>query len=360
VLSVTLRPMVGLIVTSLALLGSCSRDGDPDPDQTPDPNPNPNTGTVSISSADNGVFWGDVMTINGSGFSATKSENIVTFKSITPSCTMNYTSENGDIELISATASKLEVRVPYRLNPFGEVACGPEKADIQVKVGDNTATVSNVTFGALPQIGKFVYHYGGFADPKYHPLGDSVILTGRLGSNTTASPNYSKLRLSVAGVTVPFKWRSVNLNTGLAFVLPIEQFSVMDCPLGEDNYSNARKVKFRLFLEGTNKFAETDLYIQKIPNPTANCFDCPTKVKKSLGENLVWTIKGKYMTYSKVRFSPQTPANCGTTQHVSTSGSSEELKFTIPISILSIGCAYNVSLIDHCENALFIGSIVVE
>ena len=62
-------------------------------------------GRLTITDIPNGVFWGDELTIDGTGFSTVKEENIVKFLKLPRlSCMMQYTSvTGGDIEIISAT-----------------------------------------------------------------------------------------------------------------------------------------------------------------------------------------------------------------------------------------------------------------
>lgn len=350
-----------VIATLWLLAGSCSDDPADDQTPSPGPGPSPTPSGVTVTSVTEGAFWNDEITLTGTGFSATKTENVVKFVKVQPAtCSLNYTSDGGDIEIISATATTLKIKVPARYNPFGEIACGPEVADIEVTVSGKSGTFKGAKFSGVPLIGKFIYHYGGFGDPNFHTLGDSVMIAGYLlGSAPRSSPYWDKLRLSVNGQNVPFKWRTIALKTGPAFILPPDEFKDKSCPLELDGYPNARKVTFRLYIDGTDKDSKIDLYIQKVPTATANCNLCKSTLKKTLGETIVWEIKGKNMDFSKVRFAPANPV-CGPPQDMGITGSAEFLTIDIPNSILAVDCQYTVFLIDHCDNPLPIGSLTVQ
>lgn len=353
-----------ITVTAMFWVLAVSCSDDPADDQTPGPGPGPSPtpSGVTVTSVTEGAFWNDEITLTGTGFSATKTENLVKFIKVQPaSCSINYTSDGGDIEIISATATTLKIKVPARYNPFGEIACGPEVADIEVTVNGKSGTFKEARFSGVPRIGKFLYHYGGFADPNFHPLGDSVIIAANLlGSAPKSSPYWNKLRLSVDGQHVPFKWRTINLNTGAAFILPAEDFRVSDCPLALDGYPNARKVKFKFYIQDTDKESAIDLYIQKVPTATAGCSNCKSTLNKTMGEKVTWKIEGQNMSlFTKARYSPANES-CGPPQDVAISGSEELINFEMPSSILAAGCQYTVFLVDHCDGVTPIGSISVQ
>ncbi len=344
------------------ILAACSDSADPDPSPNPGPGPGPITGgTLTLTDATMWTFWGETVTITGEGFSTTKSENVVKFTKVAPGiCDLDYTSDGGDLEIVSATATKLEVRVPFTYNSFGEPACGPSTADIEVTVKGKTGKLTGIKFTGLPYIGKFRYHYGGFGDPNYHTLGDSVMLTaGILGHHLKESPWYDKLRLSVDGKTVPFKVRTIGLDTGPAFILPPAEFSDYSCPMALDDYSNARKVNFKMFIDGKPHEANRELYIAKVRQPVFTCVDCKTSVSKSSGETVVWKFEGAYMTFVAGILSPKNSEGCGTAQEFGITPGATAVSFTIPNSIATIGCQYTIFLKDHCGENTPVGSVTI-
>src|SRR6185503_12454050 len=75
-----------------------------------------NAGNLSISgTSPEYPFWGDELTINGTGFSSTKSENYVWIDGSNP-CSSNGSRDSAGwrkAEIISATSTQLKIKVPY-------------------------------------------------------------------------------------------------------------------------------------------------------------------------------------------------------------------------------------------------------
>jgi hypothetical protein len=326
------------------LMMSCNDDDDP--------NQNPGTDDpVTITSVPTGKFWTDELVITGTGFSPVKEENIVKFVNVTPksSCMINYTSDGGAIEIVSATETQLTIKVPVRRNPFGDVVCGPSMADIEITVNGNKATSTGHKFRALPFLGLFTYHYGWFDVPDVTRVGDSVMISaGLLGEAPRENPDWEKLRLFVNGGNMPYKFRSIGLESGFAFYLPVEEFAEINCTEEPEGWG-ARQMEFKLTIDGTDKFQKRDLWVKYYPEQVASCSDCPTPLSKDAGGNPVWKITGKYMSYTEARFTPYAPCT-GASQGVAINASlwTDQLQFAVPLSILAEGCAYSVTLHDEC------------
>ncbi len=336
------------------LMMSCSNDDDP----TQDPGP---TGPVSITNVETEAFWNDELTITGTGFSSVKEENLVRFVNVTPktSCSINYTSDGGAIEIVSASATQLVIKVPVRRNPFGDIVCGPSMAGIAVPVGGNQATSTGNKFRALPFLGLFTYHYGWFDVPNVTRVGDSVMISaGLLGEAPRQNPDWEKLKLLINGVNMPYKFRSIGLESGFAFYLPVSEYAVINCTEEPEGWG-ARLMEFKLKIEGTDKFSKRDLYVKYYPEQVASCSECQTTVSKS-SSGVVWKITGKYMSYTEARFSPYEPCT-GPSQGVAITASlwTDALQFTIPTSILQANCSYSVSLHDECRSVV-IGKVGIE
>jgi hypothetical protein len=340
------------VLTMMFTMFSCSDNSD-DPMQNQNQTPNNNTSTsgpVTITDISSGVFSGDELTIKGTGFSAVKEENVVKFIKLPPlSCPLQYTSAaGGDIELISATATQLKIKVPLRLVQ-GNPACGPLRADIEVCVKDKKDTYAGVTFGPLPYIGTFNYHYGWFDVPDVTRVGDSVMLRGGLiATGPNDSEYWDDVRLSVDGKNIPIKFRSVGLESGWAFLLPVKDYADINCSEEPDGWG-AREMEFKFSIQGTGKSASRKLFVTYLPDRAASCFSCQPTVSLALGETPEWVIHGLNMSYSEARFFPATC--CGASQGMGiTAGQwTDEIKFEIPLSILAAGCAYNVYLTNLCD-----------
>lgn len=332
------------------LIISCNKD-DSDPDVP--------SGPLSINHIETGKFWGDELVITGTGFSPVAEENVVKFLNVTAMhlCEINYTSDGGDIEIVSATETKLTIIVPG-WKPTGEYLCGPTAADIEISVNSNTAVSEDHTFGQIPYLEGFNYHYGWFDLSHMSRVGDSVLIdAGLRGANQLQSPYWNDLRLSINDKSVPFKYRTIGGESGLAFYLPVSEYAETNCTTEPDDWG-AREMKFTLSIRNTNKSASRNLYVQYYPEQASSCAICPANLSKSEGGNPFWRITGKNMSYNEAIF---TPIACsGTPQGVTITAGAwvDELQFSIPLSILSIGCTYAVTLSDGCKSVL-IGNVEI-
>ena len=336
---------------AVMIMVSCSDDSD-DPSQNPNnPPPPPGGGEVTVTSIPNGVFWGDELTITGTGFSTAKEQNLVKFTKLPPlSCSLQYTSATGgDIEIVNATATQLTIKVPLRVTSQGDPVCGPHSANIEVTVNGKTGTYEGVTFGPLPYIGQFNYHYGWFDVPKVTRVGDSVMLRGGLlATGPNDSEYWDKLRLSVDGQSVPIKFRSIALESGWAFFLPVKDFASRSCSDEPDGWA-AKEMDFTFHILGTSKKASRKLFVQHWPEVIAQCHDCPTTISVSNPIPQYWKIRGKNMSYSEVRFAPINATNTASQSiAVPSSPWAEEIEFQIPISILTADYQFSVSLVNEC------------
>lgn len=351
------RIMVGFMVVCF----SCAKDSDPNPNPGPGPGPG-GGGQVTITGVSSGYhFWGDEMEINGSGFSTVKEQNIIKFTSVSPTftfCNLQYTSEaGGAIEIISATATQLKIKVPLKLNIAGKPECGPEKANLEITVNGKKGTFNGVTFGALPYIGNFLYHYGWYDLPTISQVGDSVMIDGGILSFAGNPDLMAKVRLHVNGAPVPIKRRSFGVESGWAFILPPNDYAEINCDTDPDGWG-ARNMSFTISLEGTGKSATTDLMVQYLPHQDAHCTDCVASLSKSVGGNTEWKVAGTNMYYNRVRFQP-TCEEITQDMNLAAGTFVDHLTFAIPLSILTPGCTYFVLLVDHCDGTKVLGQITI-
>jgi hypothetical protein len=342
----------------LAVVIACSGNSDDDP------NPPGPSGELKISSVEDWPMWGQTLTIHGSGFSPTASDNIVRFPNYYPGwCEVDYTTEEGgDMQIVSASATELKVTIPMEEQNFGD--CGPEYATIEVEVKGKTAKIENVKFVGPPQVNRFEYHWGWWDMPTITKIGDSVLLGGGLqGGYADESPYWNKLRLSVDGKAVPIKYRKVSNSTyGWALILPTSEFGEVNCDDGELGW-NERLMTFKFFIEGTDISDERKLNVQYLPDDVAvTNVEGPTSVSKSATLNPEWHVDGIDMYYDKVRFVPQGGCGGNVSHEVSVSpsvGFKTELFFGIPLVLLTEGCTYAVVLKDPCDGGKSIGSITI-
>lgn len=345
-------PFTLILITAAVL--SCSEDDDPG--QQPPPPPG-GSGDVTITAVEGGhMFWGDEMIITGTGFSATKAENIVKLTKLSLNfCGLNYTSEAGGvIEILSASTTQLKVKIPYKeIN--GNPVCGPERATLEITVNGKTAQKEGVEFNALPWIGAFNYHYGWFDIPSVTRIGDSVMIEGGMkGYYSRESELWDETKLFIDGVQVQIKDRTIGLESGWAFFLPVDDYGAMSCSDEPDGWAPARKMTFKLSV--ADKSVSTELWVQYLPQMNAACQDCPGSTAQLNPAKQSWKITGKNIYYSQARFAPQPPCG-GSSQAVTLNKDmfDDEFEFTIPLSILSDGCTYSVILSDECDRTELIG-----
>lgn len=340
-----------MLFTIMTIALSCSDDNDPN--QPPPPPPGDD---VTITSVEGGnMFWGDEMTITGTGFSATKSENIVKLTHVSLDfCGLNYTSAAGGvIEIVSASATELKVKIPYK-KVNDKPVCGPERATLEITVKDKTGKKDGIEFNALPFIGEFNYHYGWFDIPSVTRIGDSVMIEGGMnGYYSRESTLWNEINLHIDGGLVDAKYRTIGLESGWAFFLPVDEYGGMSCSDEPEGWAPARKMNFTISVAG--KSASKELWVQYLPETNASCEDCPGTTAQ-LGPAGTWKIKGKNIYFTEARFTPQAPCG-GSSQGIVLNKDpfDDEFEFQIPLAMLTSSCQYSVTLNDPCDRSQFIG-----
>lgn len=348
-----------------ALHGACASD-----DNEPDPSNSGNKdGKVVITgTSPEYTFWGDELTITGSGFSEVKDENVVTFVNSYPKTSgLKLTSKEGDIEIVSASKTKLVIRVPYLVEEqaSGQHIWGEDFARIEVAVKNEKDTSEIAKFMGLPHVGKFQYHYGWFHLAGIARSGDSVILGGGFWGSWSGAGElhpkkagvYEQLRLKVDGIPVPIRYRKIsNSIQGWALFLPAEEFSEVVCAEGWGD----RPMTFEFFVNGTDKKASRELGVTYLPKSEYYDVTGPSEVSKAAGGVPAWTVTGKNMIYHVARFVPE----CGHATTATTSIANEntiksEYTIGIPLSLMEANCLYKVYLLTPCDQSKSIGSVYI-
>jgi hypothetical protein len=357
------------IVLSLCLLNGCSDDKDDD--QDPSNPPGGGGGVVVSGTSPEYTFWGDVVTIKGSGFSPVKDENKVRFIQYYGMYdNVNWTSD-GDVEIVSASADELKIRVPYSTTTGAQnvvVHQGLDYTRIEVAVGDKKDTTDVVKFIGLPYVSNFEYHYGWWDLPTITRIGDSVLINigfrGMSGASSAHPKNaglLDKLSLTIDGHPVPIKRRRISNSThGYACYMDTKTFGEINCS-EEPSGWGARKMKFEVTVDGTDKKGEHELFVQYLPTPIIESVEGPDIVYKDEGDiNPPIVIKGKDMYYENARF---VPFGCeGPTVEGGGLGTdaafSDEYATHVPVGLLNV-CNYTVYLIGPCETLELVGSVEV-
>jgi hypothetical protein len=359
--------LLGMLLT---LLNGCSKDDDDD-----DPsNPGNNNGKLSITgTSPEYTFWGDELTITGSGFSSVKEENVVTFVNSYPKTPgLKLTSDGGDIEIVSASETEIKIKIPFTSEPSaGGVThtWGEETTWIEVSVGNEKDTSDLVRFIGLPRVGTFQYHYGWYDIGKIARSGDSVVIDGgfygMLGGAGELFPKqagiYDKLRLRINNIDVPIKYRRISGSTrGWGIYLPSSQFSEISCDDGENGYGD-RGMQFEFYVLGTDKKASRTLNVTNLPEYEVTSYDGPGEASKAVGGNPFWSVEGQDMYYSKARFVPSCGNASPVEEEIANPGTiNTEYQVSIPLSLMTAQCVYDIYLITPCDESKYIGDIFIK
>jgi hypothetical protein len=345
-----------------------------DSDKDPDPNDPSGGGKVTISGLSHQyIFWGEELTISGTGFSSVKEENIVSFVNSYPKTPgMKFTSDGGDIEIVSASPTSIKIRVPYQTEVGGATTIyrGEDYAKIEVAVKSERDTSEMVKFIGLPRVGTFEYHYGWFDLGGIARSGDSVVIGGGFyGSLLGAGERhpkeagvYDKLRLDIDGIPVPMKWRKITSSKqGYGIYLPAEEFSEIRCDEGANGW-NDRAMNFRFSVQNTDIENSRTLYVTYLPENSLISATGPSQASKLAGGNPSWTVTGDDMYYSHALFVP----SCGggaTNAEVEIANAGvvkSEYQVAIPLSLLVENCSYTIYLKTICDETKVIGSVTIK
>ena len=117
---------------------------------------------------------------------------------------------------------------------------------------------------------------------------------------------------------------------------------------------------FTFYIQGTGKKASRKLLVQNWPEVTASCHECVPTISVSNPVPQIWTIHGKNMSYSAVRFVPLNATNTPSqSMAVSSSPWTDEIEFQIPLSVLTADYQFGVYLTNDCFET-YVGTITLE
>ena len=362
------------VLVALYLLTFVFSGGSKD-DEDDDSNPgNPQGGgkVNIISLSDEYVFWGEELTITGTGFSEVKAENVVTFVNSYPKTPgLKLTSNGGDIEIVSASPTNITIRVPYNIDVVGGTTHynGEDFARIEVAVKSEKDTSEQVKFIGMPRVGNFDYHYGWYDLGGVTRSGDSVVISsGFYGSASGAGelhPKqagvYDKLRLTVNGIPVAMKPRKISQSiNGFGIYLPAEEFSEINCDEGANGWGD-RAMNFELSVLDTDIKSSRTLYVTYLPETSVSYADGPAQVSKSVGGNPYWTVTGDDMYYSHAVFHPGCGGATNAEVLIATPGTiNTEYQISIPLSLMVENCPYTIYLKTPCDETKLIGNVTIK
>lgn len=360
--------LLSVTVLTLLLIASCGKPKDDDEGPGPGPGGNNDPATITSISPEF-IFWGEQLTINGTGFSTTKTDNFVWIISDDDCGTNPQDSTDWKkAEVVSATATKLIIKVPHTISTSG-LPCGPDlSAGLRVTVKGKSTVVptQGIKPMGFPYPVAFCDDYPGYHGPLAIRPGDSVLLKYGGGGMIPLhnSGNQSKIRLMIGSTPVPVKLRPgvTGCSTyGIAFQLGLLEFAKPGCtPLDPTWGLAGETMPMRLYIDGVTQATVTkNIFVANLPKGTISSTSGPLIVSKSAGGNPFWTVKGKSMHYRKVKFIAASPCTGSVEASTVCNSFCDEFNFNIPLSLLTPGCSYGVFLIDACDQSKSIGGIKI-
>lgn len=318
-------------------------------------NNNNNSQPVITSTSPQYTFWGDELTINGSGFSTVKTDNIVYVKG-NVICSSDSTWQKA--EVVSATANKLVIKVPFTTNSGG-IACGNDYARARVTVNNKSAVSEIFKLVGWPMLGSMCYHYGGFYHASTTRPGDSVVLqAGIQGLYAHESGYMDQLSLSVNGNPVNYKWRTINtICSGMGLSLDpliysdLNNCNVLPGSLGEP----CRKMTFTLKINNTNKSHSQEYFVMNHPTIKITNVNAPQNISISAGGNPYVSVTGKNMFFTQIRWSALNLPSF--TVASPTLNLADQMQLFIPLSQMQPNTSYSITGISQCGKETTIGGV---
>jgi hypothetical protein len=326
-----------------------------------------NTGSLTITGVPaNYTFWGKELTVTGTGFSTNAADNIVSIRGYGVSTSDTVMTA----EVISATATKLVIKVPYKVITGGgdTLFRGFDYGKVRVKVNDKMVTAdSNSRFIGIPVINNICHHYGPQQYAQAVQPGDSVVLSCGIPGIYGNDKYFESLSLYINGTKIPAAKKIVNVICGgLIFYLPPQDYCELNnctvpSPAGVNVPTRpARKMNFQLKIEGTGIVgARKEFYVINQPNLQI-VGSIGGNYYKSAGGNPYGTVTGKYFQFKNIKW-VTTGLPDETTAPPGHDLNTTSMQVFVPLGSLQANGAfartYTVYGITHCEDAIKIGQI---
>jgi hypothetical protein len=302
------------------------------------------------------------LTINGTGFSATKADNTVYIKG-NRICSTDTTWQKA--EVVNASTTKLVVKVPLVIKQ-NDVPCSHDYGYVRVTVNNKSVTADSACKFVGPLRVSSCLPFGvtiGTYPNTIRP-GDSAVISADLYTLYTSPyglANKAKLYLNGQLINSSFYFKPGATCGGMNFLLaPSVYADLNNCtiPAGYNGGNPARKMTFTVKIDNTNKEASTDIWVLNQPNTVITGINGPSSVSKSAGGNPYVTVSGKYFYISNIKwvynggsFSAAPPGHDLT---------STSLSIYIPLSLMQAGQSYTAMGQTTCgkEITLFGVSII--
>lgn len=350
-------------------------------EESPNNVTNPNTPVVTkleiTETSPEFIFWGEEVTINGTGFSAKLDENFVWLKNETASLSSCPSDNRNDstgwrkATVLKATPTSLTIKIPYKTaaQNGGKRACGVVDPSISITTNGKTAVSKKIKLLGIPYIFNICYTNGVFQGSGIIPgkeLENQISIPG-VGIYGSSSGIDDKIKLLINGNSIPLtKIESTgptNCASGYKFTIPIE-FATGICtpdPIRPGRFSTM--MDFVAIIEGTTIQSEKFSYpVGSFPDQSIESL-ATQRASKGAGGNPEIKIKGKGLNwYKEARFVSTNSAGCPMTTIAPVPNvQGTELTIGIPLSNMVAGCTYQISLINTCGVSTGqIGQVIID
>lgn len=346
-----------LITLCALLLHGCQQiDGDDDnggPPTVVNPGAQP---VLAIGAVSQYTFWGEIMTITGTGFSTNASDNIVTFDEVyqtaVPARQCVFSSRDGILVVEEATPTELKVRVPV-CSRYGELEDGINYCrGVTVQVNDKQAVY-----------GEVVYFLGGpylesvcANGPRFSP-GDSTYITidlegsKRIESVSEAGYEVDDIRIWLDGIPMNYTTMEAASMSDLQCNKLTILFAIeTPMSLATNECTDSRRVPLVVHIDGTSQFDTTEVDVKT--NPYQEIYSVKTTTDDenfsfSKGDGLQVNrgliVKGRNMRAIEIVYSRgQDTVTVSEGCHYC-----DEFEHTVPVDLLDPG-TYKVHFKDWC------------
>jgi hypothetical protein len=352
-----MKPLALACLLIATLISACNKNKDDDD------NGGGGGGNLTITSTSpEYVFWGEELTVNGTGFSTNANENIVYIKG-NKMCITDTTWQKATV--VSATATKLVVKIPYIKKANGTY-CGNDYGRVRVTVGNKSwmleqaiKFVGPLVIGVCHPFGITIGEY-----PNTYRTGDSVVMTAHLHTlYAKESGYYDKIKLFINGAplsTVDRYWSGATCG-GLTFKLdPATYADLNNCtiPDGYGGDQPVRKFKFIAKVDGTSFADTTEAYVFNHPKMATSGTTGATTISKSAGGNPTVKVNGKYMYFTQVRWSDGiNPAFHTAAPAMSLDATSVDI--FIPLSLMQANTSYSAIGVAPCGKEVTLFGVTI-
>lgn len=358
-----------------SFLFACAEEQDPNNPNNNNPNNPPVAAKVEITgTSPEYVFWGEELTISGSGFSTKVEDNFVWIKqevAALGTCLGESPTDSlgwRKATIVTATATSLKIKIPYKTaaQNDGRRPCGAITPRVSVTVGNSTAVSQAIKVIGLPFIREICVPNSGFKGAGIVPGmdKDNFVSIDGLGIYAKDLEIDKKLKLTVGMTTVPLQKREPSL-TGCSgtfiFRLPAEVASGACTP---DPIITGRFAKIEdliVSIEGRDTQSESFKYpISSQPHLVAQSFSTQ-RFSWSKAGNPEIRIKGANVNwFTEARFL-STNGSCPMATIAPVAIGPEETVVGIPLATMKIGCTYQLVLRTNCGTSTGqLGSVIID